>query len=296
MKNKIIFIINPISGKGKGKSLKLIIDDFFKDREEEVIIRFTEYEGHSIQIIQEEVRNNPTKIIACGGDGTINEVAQALVGKSIPLGVIPIGSGNGLASNLKIPKDEIKALEIVISDKISQIDVGLMNGKYFFSNMGLGIDSTVIHRYTEQNKRNLIGYLKATIWSFFNYKSLHFDVSIDGFEIKDKSYFFVLCSNSNEAGYGISFNPNAKLNDQKLDLLCVEKLNFFQLLIFGFSVLTNQIHKMKKANVFQGEEIIFTSKSDQIIAQIDGEAIIINENQAKVSILPNALYVIIPSN
>ena len=158
MKRKILFIINPISGKGKGKDLKFIIDDFFKDNNIEILCRFTEYEGHSIQIIKEEILNNPSVIVACGGDGTINEVAQSLVGKSIPLGIIPMGSGNGLASNLKISKDINTALQVIISNHITTIDVGLMNDKYFFSNMGLGIDVKVIHRYTSQKKRDFSGY------------------------------------------------------------------------------------------------------------------------------------------
>ena len=206
-----------------------------------------------------------------------------------------MGSGNGLASNLKISKDINTALQVITSNHITTIDVGLMNDKYFFSNMGLGIDAKVIDRYTSQKKRNFSGYCQATIWSFLNFKPIPLDIKVDGKTLNNKSYFFVLCSNSNEAGYGISFNPEAKLDDQKLDVLCVEQLNIFEMIVFGFSVLLNRIHKMKKAFIFQGEEIIFTSKNHSILAQIDGEALQINTNKAVVTILPHALQVITPS-
>ena len=294
MKERIVFIINPISGKGKGKKLQPIIEDFFKEKDFEIITRFTEYEGHSFQIINEEIIENPSIIVACGGDGTINEVAQNLVGKSIPLGIIPIGSGNGLASNLKISKNFTKALEIILDKHICSIDVGVMNGKYFFSNLGFGIDATVIHRYSSQKKRNFIGYFKASIWSFLNFKPLSFQIEVDDVSLKNKQYFFILCSNSNEAGYGISFNPMAKLDDQKLDILCVEKLNLFEMFIFSISVLFNRIYKMKKAFIHQGESMTFISNKDSFIAQMDGEPVLISNNRAVVSLLPHALNVITP--
>lgn len=117
MKNKIFFIINPIAGKGKGKIVESQIQQFFSSKNIEFKTFLTDKVGHATELTKEIINQNPTIIVACGGDGTINEVAQALIGTDVALGIIPIGSGNGLAANLHIPKSIEKAFEVIIKAK-----------------------------------------------------------------------------------------------------------------------------------------------------------------------------------
>ena len=292
MKKHIIFIINPISGKGKGRFIESDIVDFFKDKPYRIEIIFAEYAGHAKEIVQDKINESPDIIVACGGDGTINEIAQGLIGSHVKLGIVPIGSGNGLASNLNIPKAIDLALENIKSDKLTTIDVGKVNDKYFFSNIGLGIDAFVIERYTNKKQRNFIGYLKATVWSFFNFIPVSLKVCFDQNDFQEKEYFFVLCSNSDEAGYNISFTPDAKLNDGLLDVLCVEKLNLFELIYFFYAVLFNRLHLMKKAYIKQVKTISFESLSKNVKAQIDGESVMLNTSKVEISVLPKALQII----
>ncbi|MBF0598108.1 diacylglycerol/lipid kinase family protein [Faecalibacter rhinopitheci] len=294
MKKNIIFIINPISGKGYGKILESKIHEFFKHKPFKVKTIFAEYAGNAIEIAKDQIKYNPDIIVACGGDGTINEVAQALVHKNIPLGIIPIGSGNGLASNLHIPKELDSSLHNLITNKAMEMDVCKVNDKFFFSNMGLGIDANVIHRYAQQKKRNFIGYFKASLWSFFNFSPIYYDITVDQVKLKSTEYFFVLCSNSNEAGYGISFTPNAKLNDGLIDVLCVEKLNILELVKFALAVVTKKLDNFEKAKLLQAKSIIFKSNQHSLKSQIDGEAVELNTSNIEVSILPSALKVIMP--
>ena len=295
MKNKIIFIINPIAGKGKGLMIETEIQSYFNQKNVEFETFLTESIGHATEITNQVLTKNPDIIVACGGDGTINEVAQALVGSNVALGIIPIGSGNGLAANLHIPKTTEKAFETILNAKINKIDAGKINENYFFSNMGLGIDADVINNYAQTKTRNFLGYVTASTKAIFNFQPKKFNIELDNEHTLDDDFYFVFCSNSNEAGYGISFSPNAKLNDGKLDFLAVKKLNFIQQIQFSANVLGKRIEKMKQAKVLQVNSVKFNSKQTKTIAQVDGEAVIFNQKSIEVSIVPNALNVIVPN-
>ena len=295
MKNKIIFIINPIAGKGKGLMIETEIQSYFNQKNVEFETFLTESIGHATEITNQVLTKNPDIIVACGGDGTINEVAQALVGSNVALGIIPIGSGNGLAANLHIPKTTEKAFETILNAKINKIDAGKINENYFFSNMGLGIDADVINNYAQTKTRNFLGYVTASTKAIFSFQPKKFNIELDNEHTLDDDFYFVFCSNSNEAGYGISFSPNAKLNDGKLDFLAVKKLNFIQQIQFSANVLGKRIEKMKQAKVLQVNSVKFNSKQTKTSAQVDGEAVIFNQNSIEVSIVPNALNVIVPN-
>jgi diacylglycerol kinase (ATP) len=293
MNNRIIFIVNPISGKGKGKGIKPVLESFFKNKAYDIDIIFADYAGHAKEIVKDQIKLNPSVIVACGGDGTISEVAESLVGTTIPLGILPIGSGNGLASNLNISKDIEIALNTILEYNVLTIDVGKINDRYFFSNIGLGIDANVIHRYTEKKQRNFVGYFKASIWSFLNFKPINYKVKFDGLEQIENDYFFVLCSNSNEAGYGISFTPDAKLNDGKIDVICVEKLNMVQYLQFFYAVLFRKINSFDKAVLKQVNHVVFETNQHALKMQIDGEAVVSDVNRIEVSVIPQSLNVLV---
>ncbi|WP_413533112.1 diacylglycerol/lipid kinase family protein [Empedobacter brevis] len=295
MKNKIIFIINPIAGKGQGQLIENDIQQYFKNKNVDFETYLTKNSGHATEITNQVLAKNPDIVVACGGDGTINEVAQALIGSSVALGIIPIGSGNGLAANLHIPKSTIKAFDTILDAKINKIDAGKINENYFFSNMGLGIDADVINNYAQNKTRNFLGYVTASTKAIFNFQPKKFKIELDDQDTLDDDFYFVFCSNSNEAGYGISFSPNAKLNDGKLDFLAVKKLNFIQQIQFSANVLGKRIEKMKQAKVLQVNSVKFNSKEPKTVAQVDGEAVIFNQNSIEVSIVPNALNVIVPN-
>lgn len=295
MRNNIVFIINPIAGKGKGKIVEGKIQHFFTQKKINFKTYLTNNVGHATVLTKEIISEHPSIIVACGGDGTINEVAQALIGTSIPLGIIPIGSGNGLAANLQIPKEINKAFEVIHQAKSNKIDAGKINDNYFFSNIGFGIDADVINNYSKAKTRNFIGYVSASLKSILNYQPKKFKIELQNNEILEDDFYFLLCSNSNEAGYGISFTPNAKLNDGKLDFLAVKKLNFIKQVLFSAHVLGKRIEKMNEAKVLQVKSIKFITKESETIAQIDGEAVIIHKNSIDVSVIPNALHVIVPN-
>lgn len=289
----IHFIINPISGNGKHNLAASFIKQHFPSDQYKIEVDYTKHKKHADELTKAAISHNPDCIVACGGDGTINEVASCLIGTNITLGIIPVGSGNGLASNLNIPRDFKKAIEIIKNGKTDAIDVGKINQHYFFSNTGIGIDSLIIKKYERSGNRTLSSYIKAALISSFEFRAHETIVSFDGHSIKVKP-FMLFISNSNEMGYNMSLTPKASLKDGLLDMVIIPELSFIEKLVLGYYVLRNSIEKFKKAKHFLVRNIgiempqkIFTD------AQIDGEQCNIKSNILNVSLLPKALKIFV---
>lgn len=289
----IHFIINPISGKGNHNIGKTELEKHFPKEKFKIEVDYSNYKKHAISLTKKAIEYNPSYIVACGGDGTINEVASCLINTKIKLGIIPVGSGNGLASNLNIPKEIEKATEIIRNGNSQTIDVGQVNEHYFFSNMGIGIDAHIIKKYETYKKRTLIAYLKASILSSFQFKAIQTQLTFNNRIININS-FLLFISNSNEMGYGMSLTPKASLHDGWLDLVKVSKLGFIDKLVLGMYVLSNKIEKFKKAEhtLIQKLSIEIPNKINTDI-QIDGEFHNVRTNKINVSIIKNGLEIIV---
>lgn len=289
----IHFIINPIAGSGKQRITKTYLSGFFDANTYAITLKHSVYKKHAIQLTKDSIEEGAQLIVACGGDGTINEVASCLINSSVVLGIIPIGSGNGLASNLKIPKNIEKAIALIKANAVSKIDVGRLNQHYFFSNTGIGIDAKVIMHYENSNERKLISYLKSSVKAL---RDLVYDNKISvhlNNETITTYPFLIFISNSNEMGYNVSLTPNASLQDGLLDVLIVSKMNKFKSLLFGLLILIKRHHLMKEAKSYQTNRIIIQqSHASGFESQIDGEFIHIEGNEISVSLLEKSLRVI----
>ncbi|OXB10219.1 hypothetical protein B0A81_04215 [Flavobacterium plurextorum] len=289
----IHFIVNPISGSGKHNFAKTELEKFFPKSIYKIEVDYSNYKKHAIVLTQKAITKKPHYVVACGGDGTINEVASCLINTEIKLGIIPVGSGNGLASNLSISRSLEKATEIIRKGKTKFIDVGKINEHYFFSNVGVGIDALIIKKYERYNKRTLISYVRATIASSIDFKPIQATLSFNG-KIIGTNAFMLFISNSNQMGYGMTLTPNADLNDGFLDLVIVPKLSFLDKLTFGVCVLTNTIEKFKKAKHILIEKInIEMPKKIFLDTQIDGELHNLKTNKIEIAIIKNGLEVLI---
>ncbi len=289
----IHFIINPISGSGKHNLAASYILQHFPASEYQIAVDYTNHKTHAVELTKAAVKQNPDYIVACGGDGTINEVASCLVNTRIILGIIPVGSGNGLASNLNIPRDFKKAIDIIKKGKTTFMDVGKINDFYFFSNMGIGIDALIIKKYERSGNRTLSSYVKAALSSSFQYKAKQAIISFEDQTI-EVNPFMLFISNSNEMGYNMSLTPKASLSDGMLDMVIIPELSFIEKLLLGFNVLRNTIENFKKAKHYLVNEVhIKMPQKIYIDAQIDGEQYNIKTNIINVRILPKALKVLV---
>lgn len=289
----IHFILNPIAGKGNNSLSLKLLQNYFSKEEYLIVLKQSKQKKHAITLTQESIAENADIIVACGGDGTINEVASCLIGTTIILGIIPIGSGNGLASNLQIPKDLNKSLELIKNQPLKKIDVGTLNHNHFFSNSGFGFSARVVKNYELSKNRKFFGYLNASLKSLseMDYNN-DIEIKIND-QIIHVNPLMIFISNSNELGYKVSLTPQASLQDGLLDVLIVTKLNAFKIALFSFLAIFNKHHILKEVKKFQTKHIkLSQAKKQPFYSQIDGEILELNDEHITISISEKSLNVI----
>lgn len=283
------FIINklsPIANKVEKEVLA-----HFKAEDVVVIVKMSKYSGHAVELTMASISEGAHTIVACGGDGTVNEVAQCLVGTAVPLGILPIGSGNGLARNLCIPTNLSSALEVLKTFENKKIDVGTVNDRYFFCNISVAFSAQVIHCYDNIHQRGLIAYSRAFFKavSSFNYKS--FELQEDRHIVKSTP-FILLISNTDQLGYNRTLTPDASLLDGKLDMIRIERSNVFLLAFFLLFALFSKFPPFLKVHRKQLDDITLLCPDELLKIQIDGEKLEWKVTALKIGLLPKSLNVI----
>lgn len=291
MKIKIAFIINPIAGgKNKFHFSQKIEKQLDQSKFEYQIIQ-TERVNHAFEITKIAIQEGAQIVVAVGGDGTINEIAAALVGTQTKLAIIPFGSGNGLARALKIPMNTSKAISVINLTNSDLIDVAKLNENYFFNMSGLGFDAHISHVFSKDKKRGLLGYIKATFRELKNYQSENYQINIDGKLINERA-FILSIANSSQYGNEAHIAPRAQLHDGLLDLIIVKPFPLILMPIMAFRLFTKSADRSKYLISLQGKSIQISNNKKSVI-HLDGEAKLINEN-INISIQPLALNVIVP--
>ncbi len=292
MSTNIHFIINPISGKGKNELSQAFLESFFPKAEYAISIKKTAFVLHAKTLTKNSLKEGAQIIVACGGDGTINEVASCLVNTTVLLGILPMGSGNGLASNLKIPKNLKKALRIIKNQNAISIDTGTINGEPFFSNVGVGFDAHVISDFEENTTRRLFGYA-ASIYRTLKKRHIKNEVELkfDG-GIEVISPFLLFVSNSNEMGYKMSLTPRASLQDGLLDVVIVPELSSFKLFVFALLFLFKKHFWLGEVKFKQITTMEIRSVDNSILkTQKDGGSFVPNRPQIEITIHPKNLNI-----
>jgi diacylglycerol kinase (ATP) len=233
MNRRIVYLINPVSGiKAKSSLLELIIKKT-KEKKIDFDIFYTNAAGEYDFLRQKIDKEKITDIAIIGGDGTVNTVASSLIGVDINIGIIPSGSGNGLALAAKIPRQSSKALEIIFKNNSSQIDGFYINNKFSCMLCGIGFDAQVAHEFARQKKRGLQTYIRVSANNFLKAKPYPFEVRFNHHSIRIKA-FLICIANGNQFGNNFTIAPKARLNDGLLDIVIVKKMNKF---LLPFSLL-----------------------------------------------------------
>ena len=277
MQRRILYIINPISGKGGKQSLQEMIELETKKAGLEFDI-FPSVSNGDYSFLDELIETKKfTHIMIAGGDGTVNQVINSLKKHNLPFGIIPCGSGNGLAFSAGVPKNIPAALSIGFSGKSEWTDAFNINGQFACMLCGLGFDAQVAHDFALDKKRGLITYIKKVIQNFFIAKPYPFVLKLDGKKIQLEA-FFISVANSNQFGNNFTIAPKASLTDGLLDVVIVTqqtKLNVvLQTLmqVSGFNQLqkTENINKDTSVVYFQTKDLEITNPSLAPL-HIDGE-------------------------
>jgi len=280
------FIVNPNAGsKNKAKYTKLI--QLIKSNDAHIIWETTE-PLEAVDFAKKALEQGATRIIAVGGDGTINEVASVLVGKAIPLGVIPVGSGNGLARHLNIPLNYKKAFQKALVGATIKIDVGHINNKPFFCTAGVGFDAAVAHRFANSKGRGLLNYIKATIITLFKYKPIQ--VCINNAPVE--KIFSLSIANANQFGNNAFISPFSNIQDGQFELVKIGILNKLQAGILAVRFFKKSIHHSNDVHFLVCKTAcIYYAKNAPI--HIDGENLVTDNELLNITISPLALNVIV---
>lgn len=288
---KMIFIINPVSGTGKIGNIESLIERHFNSKKLIPEIIRTRYQGHAAKIARRSIKKGNKIIVAVGGDGTINEIASELVGKNTILGIIPNGSGNGLARHLGIPLRKEHALDLLTSGKIKKIDAGKVNNRFFFCTCGTGFDARVGKIFDKLTGRGFLNYVRTVIREFVTYRPKKYKIRIDGKKIKKRA-FLITIANAGQYGNNAYIAPGAEIDDGLLDICIFRPFPGFKSVILGLRLFRRTIDKSKYLDVYQGKQVII-QRDKKINMHLDGEPVKM-KNRVRVSIVPGSLAVVVP--
>ncbi len=289
---KILFVINPIAGVTQKFKLPELIRSTLNTQQFDIHIKVTDYAGHAKEITQSAVLQGFDTIVAVGGDGSVNDVASQLVGTNVVLGILPSGSGNGLARKLGLPINPKKALECINAYQTSAIDVGVLNGDYFFSNAGMGFEALIAEKFARIQKRGINSYAKLIAKNYFTYKGNDYLVTTNEGSFETKA-FLINISNSGQYGYHVGPTPiYSDLSDGWLELYVMEEFARWRVLYLLILLLMGKIKWARQTQIKRVKKATIQSKQASW-TQIDGDAI--NEtNFMDVEIKPKSLRVIVP--
>lgn len=289
MKGKALFIINPISG-GKTKDrVPELIGKYLDTTAFNATIIFTDGVSHARQIAKEAVGSFEL-IVAVGGDGTVNEIASAIVGTDTTLGIIPYGSGNGLSRFLGISMDAGKAIKNLSTGSVAFIDSAKLNGQPFFNMAGVGFDAHISDVFSHGKKRGFFSYIKSSLQEIAKYKSQTYHLEIDG-KAYEREAFMVSFANSSQYGNNAHISPNASVQDGLLDICVIQKFPLWRFPEMGIRMLTKTSDKTKYVEIIRGKHIKIKRESPGPV-HLDGEPQIMDA-AIEIEVAPRSLKVIV---
>jgi len=289
LKRKALFIINPISGGKKKEGVPELIEKYLDAAIFEAVVVFSDGISHARQIAKEAV-NKFDLIVAVGGDGTVNEVASAIVRSNTVLGIIPYGSGNGLSRFLHISMDPVKAIKDLSLGHIEVIDSAKLNGQPFFNMAGMGFDAHISEVFSHGKKRGFFTYIKSSMQEIAKYKPQAYHLEIDG-KVYEREAFMLSFANSSQYGNDAHISPHASVQDGLLDVCIIKKFPLWRFPEMGIRMITKTSDKTKYVEIIRGK-IIKIKRNSPGPVHLDGEPQITGTD-TMVEIVPASLKVIV---
>lgn len=292
-KKLFTFIVNPISGTSSKETIPQLIQEEIDSSQIQTEIIFTEYAGHARHLAAIKAEEGSHTIVAVGGDGTVNEIASALVHKSSALGIIPYGSGNGLARHLQIPLNICQSIQLLNHATIRRIDYGRINKKHlFFCSCGLGFDAHVSWKFSQASSRGFITYCNIALREKLFYQPEEYIVTIDDIKTFKVRAFVIACGNASEYGNDAYITPKASIEDGLLDVTLIHPITIFDVPILSYQLFNKTIDKNKKITTFRCRRIHITRATEGLV-HFDGEPVL-ESSQIDIDIVPKGLQVIAP--
>lgn len=289
-----LFVINPKAGGRSKHDLDLVIHQKASAFNLNAEVIYTTHAGHAYELANHIDESKYKAVIAVGGDGTINEVGRGLINKSVALGIVPMGSGNGLARFSKIPLQTIKAIENVFLGKLIGMDVIQMGNHFSFNVSGVGFDAAVAHEFQHLSKRGFWGYFKLVLKQAFSFKSVEVSVDIPtsngNRNIKDK-VFLMAIANSNQFGNNAIIAPSADTCDGKFNLVLVKPFAFYKMPYYAAMMFANKFDKIKAVMNYEAAQCSIHTLTNTW--HVDGEPVHLT-SPIEIKVLPLAIQIIVP--
>lgn len=283
---KILFVINPISGGKEKQDWEAFIRQYFKELPHS--IEFYILSGKSDKTsVQHHIQTiKPAKVVAVGGDGTVKMVAELVKETDMVLGILPAGSANGMAKELNIPLKKEEAIDVVVNGEKKSIDVIQINDDEVCIHLSdLGLNAMLIKYFESGKKRGMIGYAKGVLKTLWNKQVLHVDIVTDEGKYHRRAYMIVL-ANASKYGTGATINPEGKVDDGFFEVVVVRKLNFWGLLN---ALITHKTFDKEKAEIFSTKQVELTALRKAYF-QVDGEYLG-RTKKIKAAIAPRCLNI-----
>jgi diacylglycerol kinase (ATP) len=289
-KIRIEFIVNPISGTNdKGHILSLIEKDLNKDVFDYTVSE-TQYAGHAVELAHNASEQQVDIVVAIGGDGTVNEIARSLVHTNTALGVIPCGSGNGLARHLQIPMEAKKAIEVLNHHVIDSLDYGKINGQPFFCTCGVGFDAFMSYKFANSTRRGIRTYVENALREGLKYKPETYELEDESGNYKYKA-FLIACANASQYGNNAYIAPNASMSDGLMDVTIMEPFTMIEAPQIAFQLFNKLIDKNSRIKTFRCKKLIIHRKQSGIV-HFDGDPILTGKD-VEVELIEKGLKVVI---
>ena len=257
MKTKIAFIINPSSGTKNKKDFPQTILSELNTSIFEPEFVFTKHRGHGRTLAKEFVSRDFDIVVAVGGDGTVNEIARSLIHTNTSLGIIPVGSGNGLARHLGIPINPQKAIEQLNHSESIFMDYGLVNDHPFFCTCGTGFDAYVSTEFAKGRKRGVMSYIEKIITGYFNYKSQRYHLKGEEIDLDVKA-FVMTFANAAQWGNNAYIAPLASVQDGKMDISIMSSFPIIAIPTLALQLFTKTIDKDLFMTTLRTNEVFLT--------------------------------------
>jgi len=264
--------------------------DTCKKNDTKCSIEYTQRRGHAISLANEASKNGFDYVVAVGGDGTINEVARGLLNSDTPMGILPRGSGNGLARHLGISVILTDAIDNLFHHKVMKIDTLSINDKLSLNVSGIGFDGHVANLFANKKIRGLVGYVRITVKEYFQFPEFEAEVSVDNQTVVRKS-FIIAVANSSQYGNNIKIAPLASVRDGILHLTVMRKIPLYRL-DHIFTFLKGSLTNSEMFEILEGKEVRIKT-SQPVPYHIDGEPCGLN-NSFNIQLRPASLSVLVP--
>lgn len=287
----IKFIYNPHSGLIHPEHfIRRIITYYFPSNLCSYDFNKTEGKGHAYEIACNAVKQGYDIVVAIGGDGTVNETASGLVNSETDLGIMPNGSGNGLARGLGLPISIRRSAKLITTGQTRSIDVGQIGHRYFFVIAGLGLDAMIGKRFEQGKIRGPAPYYIAGVREFFRYQAPEYEIEFEGQTIRTRA-LLVAIANTQQYGNNAIIAPNARPNDGLLDLAIIEPTSFVSAVYHLPSLFTGRIDRTPFTRIYRATKFKIYREFPAPYT-LDGE-VFEGKNQISVTMLPRALKVVV---